>query len=148
VTLEGRVDDDDSRDEITEVVRRVEGVRLVLNQTKTDEEVMSAWGFAASELGVFRDYLARKWILILLALGIVATSWLLARFFTANSEVLLAPLVRNMLLRSVLASIISSLLVIGGLVLALGALRLTHAVMSILGISGLVVLAVGFAFRD
>ena len=30
VTLEGRVDDDDSRDEITDVVRRVEGVLLVL----------------------------------------------------------------------------------------------------------------------
>ena len=32
--------------------------------------------------------------------------------------------------------------------LALGTLRLTHAVMSVVGVSGLVVLAVGFAFRD
>jgi osmotically-inducible protein OsmY len=43
VALTGRVDDDDTRDEITDVAKRVEGVRLVLNQTVTDEEVMSGW---------------------------------------------------------------------------------------------------------
>ena len=51
VTLEGRVDDDDTRDEITDVVKRVEGVRLVLNQTKTDEEVMTGWEFAPAGAG-------------------------------------------------------------------------------------------------
>ena len=94
------------------------------------------------------DYVARKWILLLLALTIVLAFWSLARLFASRSEVLLAPFVRNLLLRSVVGSIISSLLVIGGLVLALGTLRLTQAVMSVLGVSGLVVLAVGFAFRD
>ena len=57
VTLRGRVDDDDSRDEITDVVKRVEGVRLVLNQLDTDEEVMTGVEFAEQELGNFRDYL-------------------------------------------------------------------------------------------
>ena len=148
VTIDGQVDDDDSRNEITDVVKRVEGVRLVLNQLKTDEEVMTGWGFAVSELTAFGNYLARKWILILLALAVVVVSWLLAQFFAARSETLLAPFVHNVLLRSVVGSIISSLLLIGGLMLALGMLGLTHAVLSVLGISGLVVLAVGFAFKD
>src|SRR5262249_43486445 len=56
--------------------------------------------------------------------------------------------VHNVLLRSVVGSVISSLLVLGGLMLALGALRLTHVVLSVVGISGLVVLAVGFAFKE
>ncbi len=119
VTLHGRVDDDDSRDEITNVVKRVEGVRLVLNQMDTDEEVMTGVEFAEQELGNFRDYVARKWILILMALTIVAASWLLAQFFASRSETLLAPVVHNILLRSVVGSIISALLVIGGLMLAL-----------------------------
>ena len=102
------------------------GVRLVLNQMNTDEEVMTASEFAGQELGNFRDYLARKWLLILMALAIVAVSWLLAQFFAARSETLLAPFVHNVLLRSVVGSIISALLVIGGLMLALGALRLTQ----------------------
>jgi small conductance mechanosensitive channel len=148
VTLAGRVDDDDTRNEVTDVVKRVEGVRLVLNQLNTDDEVMTAWEFAARELGMLGDYFARKWLLILLALAIVVLSALLARLFAARSEVVLAPFVHNVLLRSVVGSIISSILVIGGLLLALGALRLTHVVASIVGVAGMVGLAITFAFRD
>src|SRR5271165_2048173 len=148
VAIEGRVDDDSSRDEITDVVRRVEGVRLVLNQLNTDEEVMTGWQFAGRDLGVLRDYLARKWLLILLALSTATISCLLARLFAARSEDLLAPFVHNVLLRSVVGSVISAMLVIGGLMLALGILQLTQVVMSVVGVSGLAVLAVGFAFRD
>jgi small conductance mechanosensitive channel len=148
VTLEGRVDDDDTQNEITDVVKRVEGVRLVLNQTNTDEEVMTGFEFAEQELGNFIGYFQRKWILMLIALAIVAASWFLAQMFSAHAETLLAPLVHNVLLRSVVGSVISGVFVIGGLVLALAALRLTQMVMSILGVSGLIVIAVGFAFRD
>jgi small-conductance mechanosensitive channel len=148
VTLTGRVDDDDTQDEITDVVKRVEGVRLVLNQTQTDEDVMTGWMFAQQEVSNFAGYLSRKWILIVISLAIVAISWLLAQAFATHAETLLAPFVHNVLLRSVVGSVISALLIIGGLALALATLRLTQLVMSVLGVSGLVVLAVGFAFRD
>jgi small-conductance mechanosensitive channel len=148
VTLTGRVDDEDTQDELTDVVKRVEGVILVLNQTETDDQVMTGWQFARQEAGNFFGYLARKWVLMLLSLAIVAISWLLAQAFAAHSETLLAPVVHNVLLRSVVGSVISGLIVIGGLILALQALRLTQWVMSVVGVSGLVVLAVGFAFRD
>ncbi len=149
VTLTCRVDDADTQNEITDVIRRVEGVRMVLNQTQTDEDVMTGWMFfAKQEMSEFAGYLSRKWILILFSLAIVALSWLLAQTFATHSETLLAPFVHNVLLRSVVGSIISGLLIIGGLALALAELRLTQAVMSVLGVSGLVVLAVGFAFRD
>ena len=45
-------------------------------------------------------------------------------------------------------SLISTFLVIAGMLLALGTLKLTQAVLSILGLSAVVGLAVGFAFRD
>jgi osmotically-inducible protein OsmY len=79
VTLTGRVDSDDTRSELTDVVKRVEGVRLVLNQTVTDEEVMTGWEFARQEAANFFGDLSRKWILILISLAIVAISWLLRR---------------------------------------------------------------------
>ncbi len=148
VRLGGQVDDDDSRDEITDVVRRVEGVRLVINQMNTDEEVMTAWQFGAQQARGVTHYVGRKWLVILLAIAVVAASAVLARLFSANAETLLAPFVRNLLLRSVVGSLLSSLLVIGGLLLALGALNLTQVVLSILGLSAVVGLAVGFAFRD
>ena len=148
VLLRGRADHEDTLDEITDVVKRVEGVRLVLNQMETDEEVMTAWEFAARELTMLRTYLGRKWLLILLSAAVVAASAMLARLFSARAEILLSPFVGNVLLRSVLGSVISSLLVIGGFLLALGALGLTHVVLSILGLASIAGLAVGFAFRD
>jgi small-conductance mechanosensitive channel len=148
VTLQGRIDDDDSYDEVTDVVKRVEGVRLVLNRMKTDEEAMTAGEYLGKEIATLLDYIGRRWLVILVAAGIIVVSGLLARVFASRSETLLAPLVRNVLLRSVVGSVMSAMLVIGGLLIALSALHLTHAVLSILGVAGMVGLAVGFAFRD
>jgi small-conductance mechanosensitive channel len=148
VTLPGQVEDDDTLDEITDVVKRVEGVRLVMNRMDTDDKVMTAWQFAASELGKIADYLRRKWLLMLLALAFVTLSAVLARLIAARSETMLAPFFSNVLLRSVAGSVISSLVVLGGVMLALAALRLTHMVLSIVGVASIVGLAVGFAFRD
>ncbi len=148
VTLTGQVQDDDTSDEVTDVVKRVEGVRVVMNQMNTDDEVMSAWELAAREAGYLGSYFARNWLLMLIALAILAISVLLARLFATKSETVLAPFIRNVLLRSVAGSVISSLLVLGGLMLALGALKLTHLVLSIVGVASIAGLAIGFAFRD
>ncbi len=147
VTLTGQVQDDDTQDEITDVVKRVEGVRLVMNQMNTDEQVMTAWQFAAQELGGIGGYFKKNWLLMILAVIFVAIAAFLARIFAAKSEIL-APFVRNVLLRSVAGSVISSLVVVAGVMLALGLLRLTHLVLSIVGVASIVGLAVGFAFRD
>ena len=133
MSLDGRVDDDDSQDEITGVVSRVEGVRVVMNRMKTDEDVMTAWQFGAREAGAVGHYLGRKWLLIVLAFLVIAVSAFVAGLFAEHSETLLSPFVSNTLLRSVAGSLISTLVVLGGLLLALAALRLTHVVLSILG---------------
>jgi small conductance mechanosensitive channel len=148
VTLGGQVRDDATHNEVTGFVRRVEGVRLVLNRMMTDDQVMTAGQLAARELCNVRAFLARKWLLMLLALGIVAASIALARLVGAYSETLLAPLVRGVLLRSMAGSLLSTLLIIGGVLMALSLLELTQVVLSILGMAGVVGLAVGFAFRD
>ena len=70
VTLTGQVQDDDTLDDVTDVVKRVEGVRLVMNQMSTDDKVMSAWQFAANELGKIGDYFRRMWLLIILAVDL------------------------------------------------------------------------------
>ena len=120
VTLTGQVDDDDTLDEITDVVKRVEGVRLVMNRMDTDDKVMSASEFAARELGAIGSYFKKNWLLMILAVVFVALSALIARVFAARSETILAPFVRNVLLRSVAGSVISTLVVMGGIMLALG----------------------------
>jgi small-conductance mechanosensitive channel len=91
---------------------------------------------------------ARNWLLVLIALALVMICAGLARVFGSYSETLLAPFFENVMLRSVVGSLISSLLIIGGLMLALSVLNLTRAVLSILGVASIVGLAIGFAFRD
>lgn len=148
VTLDGQVKDDDVRIKLTEFVRRVEGVRLILNNLKTDAQVMTARELAARTIHDAWDFIQREWALALLALAVVVVFLGLARLFNTYSETLLAPFIGNVLLRSVVGSIIGALLIVVGLLLALAILELTRAVLSILGLAGVVGLAVGFAFRD
>jgi small-conductance mechanosensitive channel len=148
VTLEGHVEDDEVIDDVTDFTKRVDGVRIVLNLMKTDAEVLSAHQLALKVLREIGQEIARKWLLALLAVTIVLLALGVARVFGTHAETLLAPFIENVLLRSVVGSLLSSFLIIGGLMIGLWMLNLTHAVLSILGLAGVVGLAVGFAFRD
>ena len=124
-------------------------MRVVLNQMKTDDQMMSAWAFAARDFAAVGTYFQRNWLLIVLAIAIIVVSALLARLFATRSETILAPFVGNVLMRSVAGSLISSLLFFQRSdARGAGALRLTQVVLSILGVASIVGLAVGFAFRD
>ena len=148
VTLDGQVDDDDTMDDVTAFAQKVEGVRLVLNKMKTDAEVLTGPQMAAQVLRQYRHVIAKNWLLAIVALGFVFGFSTLARLFNQYSETLLSPFFRNSLLRSVVGSVVSSLLVVSGIMIGLSVLNLTHAVLSILGLAGVAGLALGFAFRD
>ena len=148
VTLTGQVADDDVRDRLRDVCRRVQGVVVVINDTKTDAEVLTAPEFLMRQLNGYRDIIAKKWLLALLALTLLFGAAALARLVGRHAETILAPFTQNMLLRSVLGSVLSGAILLGGLFAALSALGLTQAVLSIVGLAGVVALAVGFAFRD
>lgn len=148
VTLTGHVADNEVRDRLREFVRRVQGVNLVLNHTKTDVQVLTAREYALKQIHGYWDIIARKWLLCVFAVGLVLAASALARLFKRFSDTLLTPFTGNLLLRSVLGSVIAVLIVIGGLLAALHLLGMTEAVLSFLGLAGVVTLAVGFAFRD
>jgi hypothetical protein len=70
VTLTGHVADNDVRDRLREFVRRVQGVNLVLNQTKTDVQVLTAREYALKQIRGYWDVVSRKWLLCLFAVGL------------------------------------------------------------------------------
>jgi small-conductance mechanosensitive channel len=148
VTLDGHVQNEDVRDDLTQFTQKVEGVRLVLNRMQTDAQVLSAWQLGAQDMERLWQVVSRQWLLVLIALGYGLVFLGLARLFVAYSETLLAPFVRNVMLRSVVGSLLSTLLVATGLLLGLSVLNLTHVVLSIVGLASVIGLAVGFAFRD
>lgn len=148
VTLTGQVADAEVRDRLRDFVRRVQGVNLVLNQTKTDAQVFTAREYALKQVSEYWDVISRKWILCVFAILLLMSAILLARLFNRFSETLLTPFTGNVLLRSVLGSVISGMIVAAGFLSALHLLGMTEAVLSFMGLAGVVALAVGFAFRD
>ena len=148
VTLEGHVVSEESRAALTQFTQKVEGVRLVINRMKTDAQVLTAWQRAATELESVWQIVAQNWLLAMLALAYVLIFLLLARLFASHAEFLLAPFFQNVMLRSVLGSVISAALMASGALLALSVLNLTHIVLSVVGLAGVAGLALGFAFRD
>jgi len=148
VKLDGHAADEDTVDNVTAFAQKVEGVRLVLNRMKTDAEVLTGREIAAKVLGEYRSIIAKNWLLGLLAVAFVLGFCALARAFSRYSETLLSPFLSNSLVRSVAGSVVSTAIVLSGILLALSILNLTHAVLSVLGLAGVAGLALGFAFRD
>ncbi len=148
VSLAGHVDDDDTLDDVTAFAEKVEGVRLVLNKMKTDAEVLTGRQMASKVMAQYGRVIQKNWLLAIFAIAFALGAGMLARVFAKSSETILSPMIHNPLLRSVVGSILSSLIVGAGILLGLSVLNLTHAVISVLGLAGVAGLALGFAFRD
>ena len=114
VTLTGQVTDADVRDRLREFVRRVQGVNLVLNQTKTDLQVFTAREYAMKQISEYWDAISRRWVLYLFVVAMTLAGIGLARLFSQFSDILLAPFTGNVLLRSVLGSVITLAIALGG----------------------------------
>lgn len=148
VTLSGHVEDAEVRDRLRDFVRRVQGVTLVLNQTRTDAQVLSAGELLAKRLGGFWDLVSRTWLAALAALAVLLGSALLARLFSTHSDRLLSPFFDGVLPRSVASSVIGLVIVLVGVYAALEVMGVARAVLSVVGLAGAVALALSFAFRD
>jgi small conductance mechanosensitive channel len=148
VTLTGVVEDEAVRIRLRDVALKVEGVVFVVNKVKTIDQVLSASDRLMRRLSVMGRVIAENWLLFLLALAIIAGAFLLARLFARHGEWLLVPFAGNALLRSVLGSVISGVIILAGLYAGLQVFGVAQAIFSVLGIAGIVALALGFAFRD
>ncbi|WP_169977638.1 mechanosensitive ion channel family protein [Tautonia rosea] len=148
VTLTGHVEDSDVQDRVRDFVRRVEGVTLVLNQTRTDSQVLTAGQLLVKRLGRFWNLVSQTWLAFLTAVAVLIGSILVAKLFSESSERLLAPLFESLLLRSVVASVAAVGIVMIGVYAALEVMGVARAVLSVVGLAGAVALALSFAFRD
>ncbi len=148
VTLTGHVEDEEVRDRLGQVALKVEGVVFVANQLKTDAQVLSASEQLFKQLRRYRSSIAQSWLLFLLSVVIFLGTFTAARLFARFSETLLAPFTENVMLRSVLGSIIGLVIIAAGMLAALQVFGVASAVASVFGLAGVAALAVGFAFRD
>jgi small conductance mechanosensitive channel len=85
---------------------------------------------------------------LVIAVFIILASYLIARLVRKLLERTLSKVSRNESVTSLITSLIFGAINIAGLFIALGILNLNKTVMSLLAGVGIMVLALGFAFKD
>ncbi|MGB7347189.1 MAG: mechanosensitive ion channel family protein [Pirellulaceae bacterium] len=148
VFLRGVSDSEKHRDWAERVAQRTSDVVAVVNRV----EVKSRPVWDISPAFAQMKQLGREFVqlLPLLAVGVFVLSlaYTLAKFFASLARKLAARRVDSQLLQQVLASIVAVLVMLVGLYIALKVSGLSRLAVTVLGGTGLVGIALGFAFRD
>lgn len=148
VFLKGTTKNDESRQWAGNLAKNTEGVVAVVN--KIEVVPGSVWNFDPT-FQVLND-LVRGFIrllpLIVVAVVIVAVSWIFARFIVRLLRRRLLAQSGSQLLREVMARAGGILVMLVGLYLVLRIAGLTQLALTLVGGTGLIGLVLGIAFRD
>ena len=148
VFLKGTTENDESKRWAGDLARNTEGVVAVVNQI--DVVPTTIWDFGPA-LQVLND-LARGFVrmlpLIVVAMVVIALSWIFARLTVFVLRHRLQARSLSPLLREVLARAGGIVVMLVGLYLVLRIAGLTQLAFTVVGGTGLIGLALGIAFRD
>ncbi|MFO7557128.1 MAG: mechanosensitive ion channel family protein [Desulfobacterales bacterium] len=148
VFLKGTTENDESKQWAGDLAKNTEGVVAVVNQIEVAPTTV--WDFDPT-IQVLND-LARGFVrllpLIVVAVVVIAISWIFARLtvYLLRRGLLARPLSR--LLREVMARAGGILVMLAGLYLVLRIAGLTQLALTVVGGTGLIGLVLGIAFRE
>jgi small-conductance mechanosensitive channel len=130
------------------LARNTEGVVAVVNDLRVRDQ--SPWDLspALRQIGELAAVLYRSLPLIIVALALFALSWLVASLALRAASRIFGARVQSNLLRDVLARAVAALVFVLGAYVVLRVSGLTGLAVTIIGGTGLLGLAIGFAFRD
>jgi small-conductance mechanosensitive channel len=148
VFLDGTASDDAHRRWAGDLARNTEGVTAVVNNVALI--AASPWDLdpAIQQVRELGAALLRSLPLFLIGGALLALTWLIARWVLRSSASGLTRRVRGRLLRDVLSRALAALVFIVGLYVVMRVSGLTGLAVTIIGGTGLLGLAIGFAFRD
>ncbi|MHB1307965.1 MAG: mechanosensitive ion channel domain-containing protein [Limisphaerales bacterium] len=148
VFLEGTTENDESQQWAGDLAKNTEGVVAVVNQIEVAPSTV--WDFDPT-FQVLND-LARRIVralpLIVVAVVVIAISWIFARLTVHLMRRGLLARSRSQLLREVAARAGGILVMLAGLYLVLRIAGLTQLALTLVGGTGLIGLVLGIAFRD
>ncbi len=148
VFLKGTTENDESKQWAGDLARNTEGVVAVVNQIKVAPTTV--WDFDPT-FQILND-LARKVVrllpLIVVAMVVIAISWIFARLTVYVLRRRLTARSLSQLLREVMARAGGMLVMLAGLYLVLRIAGLTQLALTVVGGTGLIGLVLGIAFRD
>ena len=148
VFLKGTTENDESRQWAGDLAKNTEGVVAVVNQIEVAPTTV--WDFDPT-FQVLNDLargLVRLLPLIVVAVVVIALSWIFARLTVYVLRRRLLALSLSRLLREVLARAGGIVVMLVGLYLVLRIAGLTQLALTVVGGTGLIGLVLGIAFRD
>lgn len=148
VFLKGTTENDESRQWAGDLAKNTEGVVAVVNQIEVAPTTV--WNFDPTfqVLNSLGRGFVRLLPLIVVAVVVIAISWLFARLTVYLLRRALLARSLSRLLREVLARVGGMFVMLAGLYLVLRIAGLTQLALTVVGGTGLIGLVLGIAFRD
>jgi small conductance mechanosensitive channel len=148
VFLKGTTENDESKQWAGDLAKNTEGVVAVVNQIEV--ATTKVWDFNPTfqELNDLAREFTRMLPLIVVAVVVIAISWIFARLTVQLLRRGLIARSTSRLLREVMARAGGILVMLAGLYLVLRIAGLTQLALTVVGGTGLIGLVLGIAFRD
>lgn len=147
VRLGGHTPTKEDHVQALELARRVEGVVSVTDEITQKREVRERLMIVREKLGHLTNDLVSYLPLLLIALSVFALFWFLASLITRLDRPYRA-LTRNAFLQSLLKQSVRGAILFVGFIVMLEILDATALLGTIVGVAGVMGLALGFALRD
>ena len=146
--IDGATDTQDRRVWAGNLADNTEGVVAVVNRVTINADVRSTFDRAVAESADLAGQALQTWPLVLLAVVIIAFSWLVSLLVAAVARRLLTSRIASPLLLGVVVRTIAIPVFLLGIYLVLRVAGLTQLALTLLGGTGLIGIIIGFAFRD
>ena len=148
VTLGGKVTEDTERAQAQALARQVHGVTDVVSAIRLDASVQTRFDRALDEVKERVISLLAAAPLLVIAAAIVLFAWWVGTLVARRPVRWLKQHSDNPYMDGLFRRVLQSVIVLGGILLALNLLGATALVGAVLGSAGVIGLALGFAFRD
>ena len=148
VTLGGKVSEDAERAQAQALARQVRGVSDVVSEIHLNASVQTRFDRALDQVKERVISLVAAAPLLVIAAAIVLFTWWIGTIVARRPVRWLKQHSDNPYMDGLFRRILQSVIVLGGILLALNLLGATALVGAVLGSAGVIGLALGFAFRD
>ncbi|MGG6461553.1 BON domain-containing protein [Solilutibacter silvestris] len=148
ITLSGQVLEPEQRKAAADIAGGISGVKQVDNEITLDPDLSVRFRSALDELQGKLVRLVVNLPLLVVAILIVAIAAWLGGFISGRMRLLKRLSRHNPYMDGLLRNIVKTLVVLGGVLIALDLLGATSLVGAVLGSAGVVGLVLGFAFKD
>ncbi|MCV0387851.1 MAG: mechanosensitive ion channel [Nitrobacter sp.] len=148
VSLDGTTNTQEHKNWAGDLAEKTQDVVAVVNRLQVRTDVGTTFGKAGAEFKRLYRQTIQSWPLVILAICILAITWLLAKLVAVLARHFLSRRITSPLLLAVMVRVLSVPVFLLGVYFILQVAGLTRLALTVLGGTSLIGILIGFAFRD